>query len=639
MPNGKVVPTVSHHLSQPGVLRIVPTRPNPNGGVDQLYLLSGDAASAPVTELSGDHALPSHDDGAASRLRVFHFNDLHNHLTDLFGAAKGTHRFSQMVKRVRDARAEDNGDAVLFLSIGDDHTGSVFDELLGWEEEQFIADASYRVYSAAGVDCSVLGNHEFDRGSALLAKGIRQDSVFPVLSANVHSSSHLKPGADYHPAAIAVSNGMRIGLIGLTTSIETRVGQPGDPTLGVASPVQALENLLPALERHVDVVLVLSHCGYGEGEHQSGKAAAGRDIGEADISLARAAAPLTDKPLIIIGGHTHTRLHAHGIKQKHVHYGIPVLQAECNGRFLGEAEIDPAQPAGSVRGITSACLHAIIPRNNSVAVNGPDDGGFERDSDYDIAFEDAHIAPLIGRIETHLNNRIAVVETDALSFRYAAAERYGGCCRLIGFMCDVITERLSRSGFEVDLALLNGGSILCGIEPGDLTMGEWLGVMPYPDEIQIVEMTAADLDAVLQSNAKRILRPEECSDIDVNGFLPRGFLHSSKHLCYQIELGGSAAEARSGTIKVRNRPLVDWNNRLFKVAMPAYLALGAFGERWNGRPISGGVPGSPAGFDMRELPRTSTGMIFRQEIAEFIQDVGRIDDGSVPARNDRMKVL
>ena len=128
------------------------------------------------------------------------------------------------LKRVRDARAESDR-ATLFLSIGDDHTGSVFDELLGWNEEEFEIDAGYSVYSAGGIDCSVLGNHEFDRGSALLAKGIRQDATFPVLSANVFGSSHLIAGQDYHPAAIAVSNGLRIGLIGLTTRVETRVGQ------------------------------------------------------------------------------------------------------------------------------------------------------------------------------------------------------------------------------------------------------------------------------------------------------------------------------------------------------------------------------------------------------------------------------
>ncbi len=623
--------------TEPGTLRLVPAEPNPAGGIDQLFLLHGDAISAPITRVIGDPP-PAGKGSDTARLRVFHFNDLHNHLTDQFGAAKGTHRFSQMVKRVRDARAQDDM-ATLFLSIGDDHTGSVFDELLGWNEDEFVADAGYRVYSAGGVDCSVLGNHEFDRGSALLAKGIRQDADFPILSANVHASSHLEAGQDYHPAAIAISNGLRIGLIGLTTRVETRVGQQGDLTLSVASPVTAIENLLPALEPLVDAVLILSHCGYGEGEHQSGKAAAGRDIGEADISIARAAAPLTGKPVMIIGAHTHTRLNAKGIKQKHVHHGIPVLQAECNGRFLGEIEIDLSQPEGSFRGITRACLHPIKPRDDSVVPGARDHDQFEHDGDYDLAFETAHIAPLTSGIEAVLTHEIAVVETDALSFRFAAAERYTGNCPLIGFMCDVIAERLSSAGFDVDFALINGASIIAGIEPGKLTLGEWLAVMPYPDEVQIVTMTAEQVDAILQSNARRILRPEERPDTDVSGFLPRGFLHTSRHLSYRIELGTSAAEARSHSIRIGDRALGGEAGRSFKVAMPAYLALGAYGERWNGRPISGSVPGSPPGFDLRPLPRQNTGLVFRNEIAGFIQAVGRIDDGSVPSGEERLQVI
>lgn len=627
---------MSDRLAPPGVLRLVRAEPNPAGGIDQLFLLQGDAVGAPVGRVIGDPPPPRRGAGAA-RLRVFHFNDLHNHLTDQFGATRGTHRFSQMVKRVRDARARDD-EAVLFLSIGDDHTGTVFDELLGWHEDEFVADAAYRVYSAGGIDCSVLGNHEFDRGSALLAKGIRQDADFPILSANVYGSSHLVAGRDYHPAAIAVSNGLRIGLVGLTTRVETRIGQPGDPDLGVASPVTAVENLLPALEPLVDVMLVLSHCGYGEGEHQSGKSAAGRDIGEADVSIARAAAPLTEKPVAIIGAHTHTRLHANGIQDKHVHFGIPVFQAECNGRFLGEIEIDPSRPEGSVRGVARACLHPIKPRDDGVAPDAPDFDLIEQDSDYDHAFEAAHITPLTSGIDAVLSHEIAVVETEALSFRHAAAERYMGKCALVGFMCDVIVERLARAGFDVDFALINGASIIAGIEPGRLTLGEWLAVMPYPDEIQIVTVTADEVDAILQSNARRILRPEERPDIDVTGFLPRGFLHASQQLSYRIELSSSATEARSHSIRIADRALSDSTGRSFKVAMPAYLALGAFGERWNGRPISGGVPGALPGFDLRPLPRQNTGLVFRNEIAGFIQAAGRIDRASVETDDDRFQI-
>ena len=597
-----------------GILQVVQAKQNPTGGIDQLFLFRGDAVSKSVDQVfakTSDDAPPLNGPDCSRKLRVFHFNDLHNHLTDLSGDAKGTHRFSQMVKRVKDARkGQSEDEAILFLSIGDDHTGAGFDELLGWSEDQFVADASYRAYSAAGVDCSVLGNHEFDRGSLLLAKGIRQDAEFPILSANVHSSSHLEPGADYYPAAIAVVKGLRIGMIGLTTRVETKVGQPSDLSLAVASPVDVISNILPVIEPLVDVVLVLSHCGYGDGEFQSGKAVAPRDIGEADFAIARKASKLTEKPMFILGGHTHTVINQQGFEDSNIFYGVPVLQAGGKGQFIGELELNIA--ADATCEIGRACLHMI-------KANMEERDESEQPGDYDVDFETNHIEPLIAQIADSLSCNIANVTTDALSFKKAVLDRYAGESALLNFMCDAIHYRMNEAQYEVDFCLLNGATVLAGIEPGELSLGEWFDVMPYADQVFIVSMNGAALEAILQNNAKRILRPEEIAHTDYHGFLPRGFAHTSKHIRYGIALGKSAREAKAISIEVDGTHIGLLMDQEFKVAMPTYLALGAFGERWNGETISGGVAGKLAGFDIRQLPSVNIGHIFRNQISAFIQ--------------------
>jgi 5'-nucleotidase/UDP-sugar diphosphatase len=605
----------------PGSLQVVRARPNLAGGIDQLFLIKGDAVDLPATRLiarSSKDVPPAIGPNEARTLRVFHFNDLHNHLTDLSGEAKGTHRFSQMVKRVGDARRDQpNDEVILFLSIGDDHTGAGFDELLGWTEEQFVSDASYRVYSAAGVDCSVLGNHEFDRGSLLLAKGIRQDAKFPILSANVHSSSHLEAGADYFPAAIAVIKGLRIGMIGLTTRVETKVGQPGDLSLAVASPVDVISNMLPAIEPHVDVMLILSHCGYGDGEHKSGKAAAVRDIGEADFAIVRAARRLTEKPLFILGSHTHTVINEHGLEDNNIFDDVPILQAGGKGRYIGELELNFT--ADATCEIGKACLHAIKPN-----IEGNVD--CEQPGDYDAEFEANHIEPLIAQIADNLSCNIAQVNTKALSFDTAVLDRYAGESALLNFMCDAIHSRMNGAQYEVDFCLLNGATALAGIEPGNLTLGGWFDVMPYADQVFIVTMNGAALEAIFQNNARRILRPEEIANTDYQGFLPRGFVHTSKHIRYGIELGHSAGQARAFSIEINGIPIASLADHKYKVAMPTYLALGAFGERWNGQSISGGVPGDLDGFDMRVFPAKNTGQIYRNQISASIQAAGVLDE-------------
>ena len=172
-----VVVTRAAAEAGPGQLVMTAAAPNPAGSFEKLYLLKGDPLAGPITEIlaADGAAAPKRplEPGTRRVLRLMHFNDMHNHMTDLHGKRGDTHRMAQMVKRVKEAKstAAEN-EIVLFLSGGDDHTGSVFDELMGWSPEDFVADAGYRAASAAGVDIAVLGNHEFDRGAALLKLGI-----------------------------------------------------------------------------------------------------------------------------------------------------------------------------------------------------------------------------------------------------------------------------------------------------------------------------------------------------------------------------------------------------------------------------------------------------------------------------------
>ncbi|MCF6233492.1 MAG: 5'-nucleotidase C-terminal domain-containing protein [Rhodobacteraceae bacterium] len=612
-----------------GIMRLVEGTPNPTGNIDQLFLLQGEGITAPVTRIDGADLLPER--AAKGHLRIFHFNDLHNHLTDPSGPTKGTRRFSQMVKRVRDARAL--GDPVLFLSIGDDHTGTMLDELVGWNQDAFTLDPSYRAYSAGGIDATVLGNHEFDRGSALLARGIRADAQFPVLSANVHGSQHLQPGQDYFPGAIAIVQGLRVGLIGLTTHVETRVGQVSDPTLAVASPVKVLENTLPALVPLVDVVLIMSHCGYGDGAHKSGKAAAIRDIGEADFSLARAAGAITKTPVLVLGAHTHTRLNEDGLGAANIQNGVPIFQAECNGQFLGEIEMRVESDGWKIE---KTCLHKVKPRNNAVGASHTYAGHYEQDADVDLTFERDVIAPILAKVETALMVTVAKVTTRALTFQAAVLERYSSESALVNFICDAIVTRLKSLGHVVDFALMNGATIQAGIEPGTLSAGDWFNTMPYADEVFITRVTSNQLAGMLQSNAKRLLRRDEFAQTDHTGFLARGFLHTSREIRYRINPGATAAQAKALDITFDRAPLT---GQTFNVVMSTYLALGGFGERWNGLPISGGVPGDLAGYDLRAMPSHNISLVFRDEVGAQMRSLGTLNDTNADARDGRLQII
>jgi len=613
----------------PGELLMVPGDPNPAGAAERLFLLKGDPLAGPiqaiVTEDGNPVPAPTLPAGERRVLRLMHFNDMHNHITDQHAKRGDTHRMAQMVKRVKEARAAANeNEAVLFLSGGDDHTGAVFDELMGWSPESFVADAGYRTASAGGVDIAVLGNHEFDRGAELLKLGIARDAAFPVLSANVHGSGFIAMNEDYVPAAVLETKGLRVGFIGLTTAVDTRTGQPADPTLAVASPVEALKNLLPAVAAISDVVVILSHCGYGTGSHQSGKAATARLIGEGDFDIAAAAGPLTDKPVVLLGAHSHTRLNDAGIDPDNVVDGVLIAQAECFGKYLGEIAMSVAAENGRKAWFSSVALHPIKKRDDTVAEGDEGYDALEHDGDYDAAFEAAHVAPLMEALEARLAEEIGRVEAEGLvSAERTIADRYIRETAIANFMNDALVARSDTfPGGKIDLALFNATGLSAGVEEGPLTFRQWYAVMPYADAVHVATMTGRQIGEMLDSNAKRILRPEEVAagETDLSGFVSRGFLHFSKGLRYRIDYGASPAEAKAVEVTVLGRPLEEVMDETFTIGINTYIALGAFGEAWNGKPISGGVPGEIASMDLRSLDYRHTGLVYRNEIIAFIRD-------------------
>lgn len=400
-------------LAAPGRLVARAGTPNPNGSFEQLYWLSGDALAGPVTAITGA-TLPAESKISKSNvLHIVHFNDLHN-MISLPNKKKGTtHPFSQMVALVEARRAAAGpDDIVLFLASGDDHTGSVFDELVGWSTEEYVVDPAYTVYTAAGLDCGALGNHEFDRGAAVLRKGIREAARFPLLSANLFGSAHLESGQDYYPAVIGVVRGVRVGLIGLTTPVDTHTKTEKDPGLDVGSPVEAVRNLVPELSRRVDLLVVLSHCGYGLSGSRSGKAGADRFLSEGDKLIARAVGEASACPALVIGGHTHTVLNEDGLAPENVIEGVPIVQAGGRASHVGEITL-ALEPGG--KHAVEARLHKIKKADLRVAQADPKYAGLEHDTDFDAAFEKAHVAPLM----TNLEGRMA-----GSSPRWRAIPRY-----------------------------------------------------------------------------------------------------------------------------------------------------------------------------------------------------------------------
>ena len=571
---------------------------NARGAFDAAFALDCEPALGPVGAIDAD-ALPPRAGAPAQRLRLLHFNDLHNHLAEYLPDGALGSRFAAMSAHLRAARGQPDVPAV-FLSVGDDHTGGILDEIACDPDGTFRRDPAYSTYSRAGLDVATIGNHEFDRGSAYLARAIRQDAAFPILSANVHSSSNLEAGRDYHPAVIALVGGLRVGFIGLTTRVETRAPQNGDPTIRVGNPVTALERTLPPLSQVCDTVVILSHCGYGDSASATGKAAVARDLGEADFAIAACADAHSAAPVIVLGAHTHTRLNEHGLEPANRIGAVPIMQAEANGRFLGDVTLEGTPPA-----FRKTRLHPITPTD-----------------DPDTALLDDHIRPMFGEVDAALSRTIFHNDVAGLDWDVTQRTRYGRECGVANLFTDAVVARVcALTGQAPELAMLTGGSLLSGLPTGPVSYRRFFEVMPYPDEIYILDVAPEDLAAILASNAHRMLRPGE--DLATDRFIGRGFLHFSAGLRYRIDPGVEAAAARPRDALLNGQPLGD-RRAPVRIATVSYLALGGFGERWAGQEVGGGVSPGLAGFDMRGLRQSPTGLFFRKEVEAALRAGGRI---------------
>ena len=585
---------------QPGLLYLVRGDANPNGADDtELFLLSGDATSAPIARIvpADGVELPERRSLLASqpfRLKILHFNDLHSNVCQVTpeGHVSVFSRIAQRLHSVRERYRDNPNVAVLAMSAGDDLVGSIFDKLLGDDPASYVAHAGYRITSAAGIDVGLLGNHDLDLGLALLEHAIRKDARFPLLAANLISGSAL--AGRIYPAALFVTKGVGVGVVGLTTPAERHMQAETD--LRIAHPLQTALNILPALRPLCDVVIVLSHLGYGlKGSVNV------RDAG--DIELAMGLPP--DTVHLIVGGHTHHALNAQGLAADNIVNGVPIVQAGNQGQFVGEVVVT-LQPEASV---TDARLvrTADLP-------DGPD-------------FDRRQIAPLLDLVRPIYERRLGEVASDFdLSTESVRNCFAAGESALANFITDALAAQCRARGLEVDVVMADVSSVSTGLPIGELTYGNLFHMMPYADTLYLRRMTGRQILELIEDNALRIDRP-------VDPHTDRGFLHFSAEIRYVVELAAHRREGRASAITFAGRPVEELLEREFVVASGSFLrGMAATWEKSAARTLSLAL------FQIHRIPSVDSHLFIRDLVESFIAQHGGVTPASGARRDGRVQI-
>jgi 5'-nucleotidase len=169
----------------------------------------------------------------------------------------------------------------------------------------FMGKPIFDVMNQMGYNAATLGNHEFDNGHKYIYD-FRDIAGFPLVSANPFVDGKLVADA---PAVILEAAGLKVGVIGLTTTIYRK----DNPGVDFRDAKDVLPELIADMNSRADLIVLLTHQGHSE-----------------DKALA-AAHPEID---IIVGGHSHTRV------PEPVRVGDAyIVQAGSNSEFVGVLDL------------------------------------------------------------------------------------------------------------------------------------------------------------------------------------------------------------------------------------------------------------------------------------------------------------
>lgn len=214
------------------------------------------------------------------RLVILHTNDTHSHFEpERSGDRTGRGGVIERAAFVDSVRSVYGSDKVLLVHAGDFSQGtSYFTELKGKLEPEVINDMAY--------DCVTLGNHEFDNDIEALTERLKALKTTKVVCANL-DLSQFELGKYVEPCTVIEKAGLKIGIIGLETDLSSNV------TKTVSSRIPQLDNVEVTnrwaeylkKDQKCDLILLLSHLGYGEDQRL---------------------VPQIHYVNMIIGGHSHT---------------------------------------------------------------------------------------------------------------------------------------------------------------------------------------------------------------------------------------------------------------------------------------------------------------------------------------------
>ncbi|MCX7970868.1 MAG: 5'-nucleotidase C-terminal domain-containing protein [Negativicutes bacterium] len=397
------------------------------GLIVALFIITGGIVNAKIAEVE-----------------ILALNDLHGHLA----ATDSDPGIGKIAGFIRNEQTMRPG-GVLFLSAGDMYQGTMESNLLFGQS--VVAELNY-----LGCAAMAIGNHEFDWGMDKLYQTMA-DADFPYLAANIFEQDSHQLMSGVKPAIMVEVNGVKVGIIGVTTLETPQTTTPTNVAGLEFAPAAPVVREISAELRHrgAEIIVLLAHM--STYQDYAGQQSANPVTGE---GAELAAATGLDIDLAITG-------HSHRFVNGWVE-GVPVVQADWAGRGLDQIIVRYDTEAGRVVDIESR----VIDLRRCNIADDPVAVSMYRQ-------QISRLMPVVGEVIGTTRNGLA-----------KDRERQ---CPIGVWVTDTV-----RQGLGVDAVVLNNECLRQGLVAGNITMGDFYEVIPFDDFIFVLTMTGRQLRDLME---------------------------------------------------------------------------------------------------------------------------------------------
>ena len=395
---------------------------------------------------------------SAEHLVMISTNDCHSAIDPNDDCLGGLLRRRVVIDSIR-AAEQKAGNPTMLIDAGDQVQGSLYFTL-------YEGAVEYASIDSLGYDLIILGNHEFDNGIPSTASFYRNVKA-PKVCSNYDLDQTDMRGM-FYPYLVRRFGDKRVAFIGINLNPDGKLSKSSYKGMVYNDGKKVACELSSFLKKSgiADYVVMVSHIGYDESNPNS----------PTDLQIAAASSDID----IIIGGDSHTFVDPAEPQRWQISNAadrkIAVTQTGSHGRHVNIIDLDLA--TGKV------AYKSVLVDSRLDARANADYPAFKAWLDPYHHEVDSIRSTVLGRCARFMINRDR--KDDGIS----------------NWTADAFFDIAPSIFGKVDLGVINTGGLRQPMPEGDITEGRIIEIMPFKNDLTVVEISGEDLSEALRQIAE-----------------------------------------------------------------------------------------------------------------------------------------